>query len=45
MLERGKVSEEGSHEELLARGGLYASLWQLQNGDPSHGGLEVRVRS
>jgi ATP-binding cassette subfamily B protein len=45
VLERGKVSEEGTHKELLASGGLYASLWQLQNGDASHGGLEVRVRS
>lgn len=45
VLERGKVSEEGTHEQLLASGGLYASLWQLQNGDASHGGLEVRIRS
>ena len=44
VLERGKVSEEGTHEELLAGGGLYASLWQLQNGEGAHGGLEVRVR-
>lgn len=45
VLERGKVSEEGTHDDLLASGGLYASLWQLQNGDASHGGLEVRIRS
>jgi ATP-binding cassette subfamily B protein len=45
VLERGRVSEQGTHEELLSRGGLYASLWQLQNGDASHGALEVRVRS
>jgi ATP-binding cassette subfamily B protein len=42
VLERGKVIEEGNHEELLAQGGLYASLWQLQNEDP-FGGLEVRI--
>lgn len=42
VLERGKVTEEGTHDELLARSGLYASLWQLQNEDPL-GGLEVRI--
>jgi ABC-type transport system involved in Fe-S cluster assembly fused permease/ATPase subunit len=26
------VSEEGSHVELLARGGGYAQLWQRQSG-------------
>ncbi len=44
VLERGKVSEQGTHDELLARAGLYASLWQLQQGaDSSGGGLEVRI--
>lgn len=43
VLERGKVIEEGKHEELLAREGLYASLWQLQHEDPL-GKLEVRIR-
>jgi ATP-binding cassette subfamily B protein len=43
VLERGKVIEEGAHEELLAREGLYASLWRLQHEDP-FGGLEVRIR-
>jgi ATP-binding cassette subfamily B multidrug efflux pump len=32
VLERGRVVEEGSHAELLARGGLYARLWQRQSG-------------
>ncbi|MBV9209352.1 MAG: ABC transporter ATP-binding protein [Acidobacteria bacterium] len=45
VLERGKVIEEGTHEELLERKGLYASLWQLQNEDPFGGGLEVRISS
>jgi ATP-binding cassette, subfamily B, bacterial len=43
VIERGKVVEQGTHDELLAGGGLYASLWQLQNEDPL-GGLEVRIR-
>jgi ATP-binding cassette, subfamily B, bacterial len=42
VLERGKIIEEGTHEMLLARNGLYASLWQLQNEDP-FGALEVRI--
>jgi ATP-binding cassette subfamily B protein len=44
VLERGKIIEEGTHKKLLARKGLYASLWQLQNEDPLSGGLEVRLR-
>ncbi|QUF04937.1 ATP-binding cassette domain-containing protein [Actinosynnema pretiosum subsp. pretiosum] len=28
----GVVAEQGTHDELLARSGLYASLWQLQAG-------------
>ncbi len=30
VVERGKIVEEGSHTELLARGGLYARLYQRQ---------------
>lgn len=43
VLERGKIIEEGTHDELLAHEGLYASLWQLQNEDPFGGGLELRI--
>lgn len=43
VLERGKIIEEGKHEELLVGKGLYASLWNLQNEDPFGGGLEVRI--
>ncbi len=32
VLDDGKVVEEGSHEELLARGGLYSRFWQRQSG-------------
>ncbi|MGZ0231734.1 ATP-binding cassette domain-containing protein [Streptomyces sp. CPS1] len=31
----GVVAEQGTHDELLARHGLYASLWQLQAGEPA----------
>ena len=30
LLEDGRVVEEGSHEELLRRGGKYAKLFQVQ---------------
>jgi len=32
VLEGGHVAEEGSHQELLARGGLYARFWARQSG-------------
>ncbi len=30
VMEKGKIVEEGSHEELMARNGLYAHLYQIQ---------------
>lgn len=32
VLEHGRIAEEGSHEALLARGGLYAQFWARQSG-------------
>ena len=32
VMDRGRIVEEGSHAELLARGGLYARLWSHQSG-------------
>ena len=31
-LHKGRVREIGTHRELMARGGLYAKLYHLQNG-------------
>lgn len=33
VLERGRAVEAGTHDELVAAGGLYAALWRVQTGD------------
>jgi len=38
VLDEGRIIEEGSHDKLLADGGLYASLWQHQTGNRLPGG-------
>ncbi|UTH76521.1 ABC transporter ATP-binding protein [Chromobacterium sp. IIBBL 290-4] len=32
VLDRGQIVEEGSHQQLLSQGGLYARLWSHQSG-------------
>ncbi len=32
VMDKGRVAEEGTHDDLVAAGGLYASLWQRQSG-------------
>jgi ATP-binding cassette subfamily B protein len=32
VLDAGRIAEEGSHADLLARGGLYARFWSRQSG-------------
>jgi ATP-binding cassette subfamily B multidrug efflux pump len=32
VIDRGRIIEEGTHAELVARGGVYAGLWARQSG-------------
>ena len=32
VLHRGRLVESGSHDALIAHGGIYAKLWKLQMG-------------
>ena len=32
VMDRGRIAEAGTHDELLAQGGLYAELWAHQSG-------------
>jgi len=33
VLDKGQIAESGTHEQLLARNGIYAALWRLQTGE------------
>ncbi len=33
VLEQGEVVEQGTHDDLLARNGRYAQLWQRQQSE------------
>lgn len=33
VLDKGRIVESGTHDELVARGGIYAALWRLQTGE------------
>ncbi len=32
VMDKGRIAEEGTHAELIARGGIYADLWARQSG-------------
>ena len=32
VMDQGRIVEEGNHNELLRRGGIYAQLWERQSG-------------
>ena len=33
VMERGRIVEQGRHDDLLARGGVYTNLWKVQAGE------------
>jgi ATP-binding cassette subfamily B protein len=35
VIDDGRVVEDGSHDELLARGGRYAAMWRAFEGGPA----------
>jgi subfamily B ATP-binding cassette protein MsbA len=41
VMERGRITELGSHTELLARGGLYRHLYELQFADEEEEDITV----
>jgi len=32
VMDKGKIVEQGSHQELIKQGGIYAQLWAHQTG-------------
>ena len=42
VLAGGRVTESGSHDELVAAGGIYAGLWAVQIGEAVGAGTVAR---
>lgn len=39
ILDKGRVADVGTHEELIARPGYYREVYELQNGITGEGGV------
>ena len=44
-LDKGEITEQGTHNELLAKGGLYANLWNKQMGMATGEVFESTIRN
>jgi ATP-binding cassette subfamily B protein len=44
VLDEGEIVERGAHDDLVAEGGLYATLWAVQTGDPAGANRELLDR-
>ena len=44
VLDRGRIAEQGTHGELLAKGGLYAQLYEQQFRDQVEPSAESSLR-
>ena len=36
VLDRGRLVEEGAHDDPAVAGGVYRSLWSVQTGEAAH---------
>lgn len=43
VLDAGRIVESGTHDSLLAAGGLYADLWQMQQGSEDNEALSANL--
>ncbi|NNF52575.1 MAG: ABC transporter ATP-binding protein [Gammaproteobacteria bacterium] len=42
VIDKGRIVEKGTHDELVARGGIYAALWSVQTGQQTPETLSIR---
>ncbi len=43
VMEAGRIAERGTHAALLARGGIYARMWRLQQREQGAGGADLEA--
>ncbi len=43
VLEKGRIKEQGTHRQLLAKKGLYAKLWDIQSKHPETEAIELEA--